>query len=181
MVTLNPKQLETWKHRIVDVREPDEFAAERLACPSVSVPLGRLVADASGWSRGEPLLLVCKGGTRARQAATQLEGMAFEQIHLLEGGLDACKKAGVAVVSTKAPIPIFRQVMLAAGLFLLAGLALSLVHPAFLLLDLVVALGLTMAGLTGLCPMARLLERMPWNVTGPTSGAGCSRTGACKV
>jgi hypothetical protein len=63
--------------------------------------------------------------------------------------------------------------MIVAGVLLLAGLGLSLVHPAFLLLDCMVATGLTFAGITGICPMARLLEKMPWNAFPCCSGKGC--------
>ena len=47
---------------------------------------------------------------------------------------------------------------------MLGGVALTLlVHPGFLWLVAFIGGGLTVAGLTGFCGMARLLARMPWN------------------
>ena len=34
--------------------------------------------------------------------------------------------------------------------------------------------GLTFAGITGICPMARLLEKMPWNAPQRCSGRTCA-------
>jgi len=115
-------------------------------------------------------LVMCKSGARSRQAAQQLESVGFASITTLEGGLDACKRDGVAVVVDRKRIPLYRQVMIVAGSILLLGLGLSLVHPLFLLLDCVVAAGLTFAGITGMCPMARLLEKMPWNASACCTG-----------
>jgi hypothetical protein len=57
-----------------------------------------------------------------------------------------------------------RQVQIAAGLLILTGLLLAwLVAPAFVALTAFVGLGLTFAGLSGFCGMARLLALMPWN------------------
>jgi len=170
---LKPKQLGEWSGRIVDVRNLDEFASERLA-KAECVPLDRLMASAGSWRRGEPLLVMCKSGARSRQAAQQLESVGFASISMLEGGLDACKREGVDVVVDRKRIPLYRQVMIVAGSILLIGLGLSLVSPWFLLLDCVVATGLTFAGITGICPMARLLEKMPWNALPCCSGRTCN-------
>jgi hypothetical protein len=57
-----------------------------------------------------------------------------------------------------------RQVMIAAGLLVLAATLLSLfVAPAWIALSIFVGAGLTFAGVTGFCGMARLLALMPWN------------------
>jgi rhodanese-related sulfurtransferase len=174
MVTLKPQQVPEWTGKIIDVRNPDEYAGERLARKTECLPLGGLMASVSSWDRDERLLVICKSGMRARQAAGQLESAGFTSVSLVDGGLDACKREGVDVVIEHKRIPLYRQVMIAAGLILLAGLALSLVHPAFLLVDCFVAAGLTFAGITGICPMARLLEKMPWNAAPCCSGKSCS-------
>lgn len=171
-MTLKPKQVGEWSGRIVDVRNPDEFAGERLA-KAECVPLSFLMASASKWDRNESLLVMCKSGMRSQQAVQQLEAAGFARVAMLDGGLDACKREGVEVIVDRKRIPLYRQVMIVAGVILLAGLGLSLVHPAFLLLDVMVAAGLTFAGITGICPMARLLEKMPWNALPCCSGKGC--------
>lgn len=173
MMAMKPEQVSEWIGRIVDVRDPDEFAAERLPAAQC-VPLPTLLASAAMWDKTEPVLLVCKSGVRARRAAEQLSAAGFAHVALVEGGLDACKRAGVGVIVNHKTIPLFRQVLTGAGLLLLVGLGLSLVHSAFVLLAWFVAGGLTIAGLTGFCPMARLLEKMPWNSGSACAGGSCS-------
>lgn len=158
--------------RIIDVRSPAEYAAERLA-KAENVPLDRLVEVAAGWDRGDALLVMCKSGVRSTDGARRLAEMGFTNVNMLEGGIDACRKAGVEVLGRGGHIPIVRQVMIGAGLMLLAGLILAkLVNSWFILLTWFVALGLLNAGLTGWCPMARLLEKMPWNQV-PDNTKGC--------
>ena len=84
---------------------------------------------------------------------------------MLEGGLEAWKKAGLpTALDTKQPIEIMRQVQITAGSLVLLGVALGfLVAPGFFLLSGFVGAGLTLAGATGFCGMAKLLALMPWN------------------
>lgn len=172
MRKLAADQVCCWKGRVVDVRGFDEFASERLP-QAECVPLERVLTAAGQWAQDEELLLMCKMGMRSAQAAEQLEKVGFRNVHMVEGGLEACKKAGVEVIRARGRISVMRQVMIGAGLLLLAGLILSHIHPWFLLIDWFVACGLTMAGLTGFCPMAKILERMPWNRTGTCGTASC--------
>jgi rhodanese-related sulfurtransferase len=68
------------------------------------------------------------------------------------------------VTNRTAPLPIMRQVQIAAGLLVLLGIALAvLVSPWFMALPAFVGAGLVLAGLTGFCGMANLLRHMPWN------------------
>lgn len=162
MRTLPADQVGTWTGRIIDVRSRVEFAAERLT-EAECVPLDTLPAAAGEWRRDEPLLVMCKSGVRSRQGYDQLVAAGFTHVTMLTGGIEACKKAGVNVVVVRRTLPIIRQVMIAAGAFLLLGLLLGHWDARFLLVTWFVALGLTFAGLTGYCPMAMLLEKMPWN------------------
>src|SRR5687768_4505449 len=125
MILIKPQEIGNWAGRVVDVRERDEFARERLAANCECKPLGQLTQASGSWDRSEPLLLICKSGARSRQAAAQLEGLGFQQVACLDGGLQACRRAGVPIVTTTAPLPITRQVFIGAGVVLLAGLALS--------------------------------------------------------
>jgi hypothetical protein len=55
-------------------------------------------------------------------------------------------------------------VRLAAGLVAVTGVTLAAtVSAGWIYLAGLVGLGLTMAGLTGFCPMAKLLAALPWN------------------
>lgn len=173
MKTISADQLSTWNGRIIDVRNLNEFAAERLP-GAECVPLGTLEVASRQWRRDEPLLVMCKSGMRSRQGYDQLAAAGFTNLTMLTGGIEACKKAGVNVVVLRKTIPIIRQVMIGAGSLLLLGLALGSLDSRFLLITWFVALGLAFAGLTGYCPMARLLEAMPWNKTPECKNAcGC--------
>jgi rhodanese-related sulfurtransferase len=85
---------------------------------------------------------------------------------VLDGGVDAWGHAGLPLAGTQAApvMPIMRQVQIAAGLLVLAGVLLSLlVAPAWIALSAFVGAGLAFAGASGWCGMAQLLGRMPWN------------------
>lgn len=57
-----------------------------------------------------------------------------------------------------------RQVQIAAGGLTLLGVILDYtIHGGFFLISGFVGAGLMLAGMTGFCGMARLLEKMPWN------------------
>jgi len=172
MKKLSANELERWAGKVVDVRDLDEFAGERVA-RAECVPLNRLLKEASRWERSEPVLVMCKSGTRSEQAARQLAEAGFTEVAMLEGGIEACRKAGVYVIRQRAAIPVFRQVMVAAGLILLTSLLLARIDVRWLWVTGFVAVGLLVGGLTGFCPMAKLLAWMPWNrmkpVTNPSS------------
>jgi rhodanese-related sulfurtransferase len=171
MKCVSADQLGAHQGRLIDVRGWDEFASERLS-HAECVPLDQLPMAASTWDRGECLMVMCRSGMRSAKAAEILESMGFNSILMLEGGIEACKKTGVEIIRNRKSIPLFRQVMVVAGLMLLAGLILARVHPWFIFLDWFVAGGLVFGGLTGVCPMAGLLAKMPWNaVSGCGSGA----------
>ena len=103
---------------------------------------------------------------RTSQAAAQLANAAGDRAcYIVEGGLTAWKETGLPVVEDRrAPIEMQRQVMIAAGILILSGTLLSiLLAPLWIWLAIAVGAGLTFAGVTGFCGMARLLAFMPWN------------------
>ncbi|WP_062269404.1 YgaP family membrane protein [Endozoicomonas arenosclerae] len=69
------------------------------------------------------------------------------------------------VQGTQSPgMPLQRQVHLIAGLLILTFTLLSFtVSPLFMAGLLIIGSGLTLAGLTGFCGMAKLLALAPWN------------------
>ena len=176
MKTLTPQEAVSWQGRFVDVRNLDEFAGERLA-GAACVPMDRLMSAAGAWDPAEPILLTCQMGVRAAKAAGQLEQVGFKDVHIVQGGLNACKEAGLEVVRTGRGMPLQQQVMIGAGSVLLTGLILSVVvHPWFLAIDWFAASMLLVAGISGFCPMAKILGRMPWNRTADCSSGSCSVT-----
>lgn len=174
MICVAASDLKKCSGRLVDVRTQAEFAAERLP-GSECVPLDRLTAEATKWDRAEPLILVCAAGVRSREAMNRLAAMGFSNLAMVEGGLKACKAAGLDVIVERKTIPIIRQVMLVAGTLVLLGLLLAhWLSPYFVLLAALVGVGMVFAGATGICPMVCVLERMPWN-----KAPGCRPT--CSV
>lgn len=173
MKCITASELKKAGGRVVDVRTEAEFAAERLP-GSECVPLDRLTAVASSWDREEPLILMSAAGVRSKDAMNRLAGMGFTNLTMLEGGLKACKRVGLDVVVDRKTIPILRQVLMVAGFLVLLGLLLAYSHSVyFLLLPLLVGCGMVISGMTGICPMAWVLSRMPWN-RAPGGGAqGC--------
>jgi len=85
--------------------------------------------------------------------------------YLLDGGLDAWRKANLPVEEDRSqPLEIMRQVQIAAGSLVLIGVLLGLtVAPGWFGLSGFVGAGLVFAGTTGWCGMAHLLSIMPWN------------------
>lgn len=160
-------QLERQSVSVIDVREPMEYAGGHIP-GSRNVPLAQL-----GTARlpEGPLVLVCQSGNRsARGVQSLLQQGHPHPVRDLEGGLPSWQQAGYPVRRlANAPLPLMRQVQIAAGSLVLLGLILSqTLAPAWILLSWFVGAGLVFAGVTGFCGMARLLAWMPWNrVTSP--------------
>ena len=83
---------------------------------------------------------------------------------LLDGGMLAWKKQGLPVVEGKRRLPVDRQVQLTVGVGILTSVGLGLtVNRWFLALAGIFGAGLTYAGLSGTCGLAKALEKAPWN------------------
>ena len=147
---------------VIDVREPMEYASGHIA-GSLNVPLSRL--HQADLPQG-PLVLVCQSGKRSAEGLNRLLDRG-DSHHLVDlaGGLPTWEQAGYPVRKLKdAPLPLMRQVQIAAGSLILLGLILSnTVAPGWIALTWFVGAGLTFAGVSGFCGMARLLALMPWN------------------
>ena len=154
---------------VIDVREPMEFATGHIA-GSLNVPLSRLAQ--ADLPRGQ-LVLVCQSGNRSGKGLAQLlqQGHPHPVADLL-GGVPAWQQAGLPVRKLKgAPLPLMRQVQIVAGSVVLVGEILSQTGvPAWIWLSGFVGAGLTFAGVSGFCGMARLLAAMPWNRVSLGSG-----------
>jgi rhodanese-related sulfurtransferase len=147
---------------LVDVREADEHAREHVP-GAKSNPLSRLVPVEQ--PAGKAVIFHCRSGARTAANAARLADAASCEAYVLEGGLDAWKKAGLPVaVDRRQPLEIMRQVQIVAGSLVLLGIVLGVwVAPAFFGLSAFVGAGLVFAGASGWCGMARLLALMPWN------------------
>jgi rhodanese-related sulfurtransferase len=147
---------------VIDVREPMEYASGHIS-GSLNVPLGRIgQADLPSG----PLVLVCQSGNRSAKALTQLLGQGHpHSVRDLLGGMPSWQQAGFPMTTLKgAPLPLMRQLQIAAGSLVLLGVILSqTVAPGWIWLAGFVGAGPTFAGVSGFCGMARLLAVMPWN------------------
>lgn len=186
IVDATPDQVRDWLSAgeavLVDVREPDEHAQERIPGAKLA-PLSKLdpskVASLAG--DGRRLVIHCRSGRRSSDALRMLASAAPKDAVLvnLRGGIEAWKSANLPVErSARAPaMSVMRQVQLTIGLGVLAGSALAwFVHPAFVAIAAFFGAGLAFAGATGTCALATLLERMPWNRPGSACTAAIAHS-----
>jgi rhodanese-related sulfurtransferase len=155
---------------ILDVRTPAEFASVHIPS-SLNVPLDLLPEHASTISAviGEPVVLVCRSGARARQAERALRTADLPRLHVLDGGLIAWEAAGLPVNRGRQRWSLERQVRGVAGTLVLVGaLGGLLVWPPLGLLATGVGAGLALSAITDTCGMALMLGKLPYN-----RGAGC--------
>jgi rhodanese-related sulfurtransferase len=153
---------------LIDVRTAGEYHSGH-AAGARSVPLDRLDAKALLASRqgpaDQPIYVICKSGNRSRTACEKLAAAGIGNLVNVSGGTEGWKHAGLPIEgATRRVLPLDRQVQSTAGTICLAGAILGTwMNPWFYLLSAMVGFGLLVAGLTGFCPMAILLARMPWN------------------
>ncbi len=163
--------------QLVDVRSIGEYASGHVP-GTFNLPLEEVESRLDDVRSTEPVVLICQSGRRAAICAERLSGHRTEVL-VLEGGTAAWSAAGLPVVQTTSSTwALERQVRLAAGSLVLLGTVLSVaVNPAFVYLAMFVGAGLTMAAITGLCPMASGLAKLPWNrpkaSANPTDNAAC--------
>ncbi len=165
LTTLSPQEAQARLKAgavLIDIREADEHARESIP-GARSHPLSQL---ANNPPRGEqPMIFHCRSGNRTQVNAAHLEAVAGGPAFILDGGIDAWKRAGLPVTQDKSqPIEIMRQVQITAGTLVALGVALgSFVHPGFYMLSAFVGAGLAFSGITGSCMMAKMLALAPWN------------------
>ncbi|EHX1215306.1 thiosulfate sulfurtransferase YgaP [Escherichia coli] len=152
--------------KLIDIRDADEYLREHIPEADLA-PLS--VLEQSGLPaklRHEQIIFHCQAGKRTSNNADKLAAIAAPaEIFLLDDGIDGWKKAGLPVAVNKSqPLPLMRQVQIAAGGLILIGVVLGYtVNSGFFLLSGFVGAGLLFAGISGFCGMARLLDKMPWN------------------
>ncbi len=160
------EQMQHGRAVLIDIREPAEHARENIPGARL-VSLSRLDRErlAEQIRDGATVIFHCQSGNRTNTNAAQLAACAAGEAFVLEGGLNEWKRAGLPTkLDRSKPIELQRQVQLAAGILVLAGIALAVVvSPWWLGLSAFVGAGLTFAGTTGWCGMAKLLQVMPWN------------------
>ncbi len=157
---------------LIDIREAGEHA--RLHIPGAyHVALSRFEPGLLAGASGKTVIFHCRSGARTQSHAARLAAGAGAtcKVYLLDGGIEAWRRAGLPVVAdAKQPIELQRQVQIAAGGLALLGTLLGLLlSPWFLALPLAVGVGALVAGITGSCGLAKLLARAPWNRAAPAA------------
>ncbi len=183
----HPKEVQQWLRAgsavLIDVREPDEHARERISGARL-LPLSRFdPQQAAAWSKpGQTIAMHCRSGRRSADACRLAASLASRGIRVVNmtGGIEAWKRESLPIETDTrlTRLSVMRQVQLVIGMALLAGSALTwLVHPAFIAVPAFLGAGLTFAGATGTCALAAIIGKMPWNRAG-AGGASCG-SGSC--
>jgi rhodanese-related sulfurtransferase len=81
--------------QIVDVREPDEWAAGHIP-GAIHIPLGQLMVRQQ-LDPQRPVITVCRSGNRSLVAADQLIASGFRDVQSLSGGMQAWTTGGQPV------------------------------------------------------------------------------------
>jgi len=134
---------------LVDVREADEFASERID-GAILVPLSKFDIQQISNSPDKQVVLYCRSGNRSHRAAEKLIDAGYAEVTHLKGGIMAWRSQGMPIK--------------AAGSLVFFGTILSAtVSPWFMLLTGFVGAGLMFAGISNTCAMANLLSMLPYN------------------
>jgi rhodanese-related sulfurtransferase len=171
ITTISPQQLHDTLQagepiELIDVRTPVEFREVHVSFAR-NVPLDRLDAAhiaAGRHGSSQPLYVICRSGSRGKQACEKLLSAGYANVVNVEGGTQAWDQAGLPVVRGQQAMSLERQVRIAAGTLVVLGSALgAFVSPYWIGLAAFVGAGLVFAGITDTCGMGMLLARMPWN------------------
>lgn len=153
---------------LIDVRTPVEFEAGHIP-GAVNLPLDELqgsLDELGGVLHDHDVVLVCRSGRRAGQAQEALRQVGLDHSSVLTGGILAWEAIGGDVDRGRQAWELERQVRLAAGSLVVAGIVGSTVAPKAKWLSAFVGSGLVFAAVSDTCAMGMALARMPWNRRG---------------
>lgn len=171
ITTISPRQLYEaveagGKPELIDVRTPTEFQEVHVDFAK-NVPLDQLDPARVGHERknaDQPLYMICRSGSRGKQACERLIAAGMTNVVNVEGGTQAWEQAQLPVMRGKQVVSLERQVRIAAGSLVVIGSALAFfVHAYWLVVPAFVGAGLVFAGVTDTCGMGMMLAKMPWN------------------
>jgi rhodanese-related sulfurtransferase len=81
---------------LIDVREPDEFAAGHI--PGITlIPMGEVAERLAEIPKDETVIVTCRTGNRSAQIADFLRDQGYSDVHNMEGGIVAWEEAGFPV------------------------------------------------------------------------------------
>ena len=148
---------------LLDVREYPEFGAGHVKDAQL-IPLAEIEKRAGELPKTQPIVAMCRSGTRSTEAASILARLGFTNVSQLTGGVMAWELAGLPLEKeAHSPWALERQVRLVAGILILLGLGFSFVWPPAIVVAWFVPLGLIVAAVTDSCMMGMLLAKLPFN------------------
>lgn len=166
---INPTQLNAWIHSneafVIDVREPAEYSAHNIK-GSALISLGKIDTAIIDDVGNKKIILHCHSGRRSMQACEKLlKQNNHLELYNLEGGILAWEKAGYPTEKSENSIlPLDRQVQMTIGLLLIFFNIMGYYHAStWFVMTGLIGIGLTIAGFTGFCGLARVIAKMPWN------------------
>lgn len=94
MQEINVAEIKKWKNEVrafflLDVRE--EWEHELLNIGGVNIPLGELMQQKERIPRDIPVIIYCEKGIRSQIAIQRLQGIGFQNLYNLSGGLSGLK------------------------------------------------------------------------------------------
>ena len=165
---IDAKTLKNWLDNdqaiLIDVRQPAEHRSQKIDKAKL-IPLDKICKEKLPDIGDKKLVIHCQGGKRSLSACQKLlnENLGIE-IYNLEGGINSWCSSGCGGDKTNNFLPLDRQVQLVIGLLVVISVFLSFfVSINFLILTLIIGLGLVFASLSGICMLANLIAKMPWN------------------
>lgn len=162
-------KLQAGEAKLIDIRDTSEYA-EVFIPGAHLVPLSIIARHPlqEAGSKPKELIFTCRSGKRTEAAQPQLEKVVDGDAYILEGGLQGWEKAHLPVERLhNAPLPMFRQIQIAAGSLVLLGVVGSALWHPFFWLSAFVGAGLVFAGISGFCGIGLVLAKMPWNKQRP--------------
>ena len=93
---VGPREADALLHEgamLLDVREPDEWQACRVA-GAFHIPLGQLEVRLASLPRDRRVVVICRSGNRSATATTLLVRSGFDAVNL-RGGMQAWSSAGL--------------------------------------------------------------------------------------
>jgi rhodanese-related sulfurtransferase len=151
---------------ILDVRTPAEFETAHID-GSYNVPLDVLKDHGSEVAEqldpGHDVVLVCRSGQRATQAAELLRSTGVADGSVLEKGITDWEGQGFEVNRGVPRWDLERQVRLVAGSIVLSSVLGSIAVPRLKWLAAGVGAGLSYAAISNTCAMGTALSKLPYN------------------
>jgi rhodanese-related sulfurtransferase len=158
--------------QLLDVRTPGEFETVRIA-GARNVPLDIIrerTSEIVDQLHGD-VVIVCRSGQRAAQAAELLQEAGLTTAAVLDGGINGWEGHGLGVDRGTQHWEIDRQVRLVAGSIVLTSVVGSIAVPKLKWLAAGIGAGLTYAAVSNTCAMGTALSKLPYNRTASADAA----------